>query len=114
MAKTSDYDSTATCIQLTQLTCEHSGNDPYEWQLDISEAVLLGLDTILLASTGAGKTLPFIMPLMLDKKKKGDHHITFESITGGSGALLDLGADKSSANLCRPKDLRNLMFLLLL
>jgi len=34
------------------------------------EAILLGLDTVVIAGTGAGKTMPFVMPLLLDKKKK--------------------------------------------
>jgi superfamily II DNA helicase RecQ len=37
------------------------------WQVDICEAILLGLDCILIAPTGAGKTMPFIMPLLVDK-----------------------------------------------
>ncbi|KIJ30142.1 hypothetical protein M422DRAFT_268388 [Sphaerobolus stellatus SS14] len=40
---------------------------PHEWQLDDGEAVSLGLDTILVAGSGAGKTLPFVMPLLANK-----------------------------------------------
>jgi bloom syndrome protein len=29
----------------------------------------LGLDLVVIAGTGAGKTMPFMMPLLLDKKK---------------------------------------------
>ena len=42
------------------------GKSPYSWQVDITEAILLGLDSVLLAGTGAGKTLPFVMPLLTD------------------------------------------------
>ncbi|KAH9952579.1 P-loop containing nucleoside triphosphate hydrolase protein, partial [Russula dissimulans] len=35
-----------------------------------SEALLLGLDCIAIAGTGAGKTMPFIMPLLVDPTKK--------------------------------------------
>lgn len=49
----------------------------HSWQLNIGEAVSLGLDSVLVARTGAGKTLPFIMPLLahnnpnkLQEKKK--------------------------------------------
>jgi hypothetical protein len=42
------------------------GKTPYDWQIDISEALLLGLDCIVIAGTGAGKTMPFAMPLLVD------------------------------------------------
>ncbi|KAI0634743.1 P-loop containing nucleoside triphosphate hydrolase protein [Trametes polyzona] len=42
-----------------------SGKQPYGWQLDVAEALILGLDVVLTAGTGAGKTMPFIMPLLL-------------------------------------------------
>lgn len=38
------------------------GKEPYPWQIDIGEAVRLKVDTMLIAPTGAGKSLPFIMP----------------------------------------------------
>ena len=40
------------------------GKRPYDWQLDITEALLLGRDCIAIAGTGSGKTLPFGMPLL--------------------------------------------------
>ncbi|KAF8807500.1 hypothetical protein BYT27DRAFT_7099682, partial [Phlegmacium glaucopus] len=40
-----------------------------QWQADVAEAVLLGLDSFLIAGTGAGKTTPFMMLLLLDTKK---------------------------------------------
>ncbi|KAH9954793.1 P-loop containing nucleoside triphosphate hydrolase protein [Russula dissimulans] len=43
----------------------------YRWQLDICEALLLGLDCIAIAGTGFGKTMPFIMPLLVDPTEKG-------------------------------------------
>ena len=45
------------------------GTIPHEWQMDVTEAILLGLDCIVIAGTGAGKTMPFIMPLLLDETK---------------------------------------------
>jgi hypothetical protein len=42
----------------------HTQNDniqPYEWQLDVSVALILGLDCTVIAGTGAGKTMPFVM-----------------------------------------------------
>ena len=40
------------------------GKVPYEWQLDVAEALYLGLDSVIIAGTGAGKTLPFVMVLL--------------------------------------------------
>jgi bloom syndrome protein len=33
------------------------------------EAILLGLDTVIIAGTRAGKTIPFMLPLLLHKDK---------------------------------------------
>ncbi|KAF8545639.1 hypothetical protein OG21DRAFT_1394702, partial [Imleria badia] len=46
---------------LTQ--CDHK--PPYPWQLDAAEAFYLGLDCVIIAGTGSGKSLPFVMPSML-------------------------------------------------
>ena len=35
--------------------------------MDVCEAMLLGLDCVVIASTGAGKSMPFIMPLLVDE-----------------------------------------------
>jgi ATP-dependent helicase YprA (DUF1998 family) len=48
---------------------EQAGKALYEWQLDVAEAFSLGLDVLLLAGTGAGKTSPFMVPLLVDPKK---------------------------------------------
>lgn len=40
------------------------GNRPYDWQLDVTEALILGQDCIAIAGTGSGKTMPFGMPFM--------------------------------------------------
>ncbi|TDL27180.1 P-loop containing nucleoside triphosphate hydrolase protein [Rickenella mellea] len=47
---------------------QHCKVTAYDWQLDIGEALCLGLDTLLLAATGEGKSLPFIAPLLQDEK----------------------------------------------
>lgn len=47
-----------------------TGKVPYSWQLDVVEAILFGLDCIVLAGTGSGKTLPFAMVLLADGTKK--------------------------------------------
>ena len=66
--KARKYSSEAT----RKVICESfksafNGKDPYDWQVDACEAGLLGIDCIVIAGTGAGKTLPFIMPLLVDK-----------------------------------------------
>jgi len=66
----SGYDWQQTRNDITILFRECFGTDPYDWQLDVTEAILLGLDSVVIAGTGAGKTMPFMMPLLLDKRKK--------------------------------------------
>jgi hypothetical protein len=44
-----------------------SGKDPYDWQVDVCEALLLGVDCIVIAGTGAGKMMPFAILLLMDK-----------------------------------------------
>ncbi|KAJ7260767.1 P-loop containing nucleoside triphosphate hydrolase protein [Mycena rebaudengoi] len=63
------YDSEATRRDLARLFEEEYGKPPYEWQIDVSEALILGLDCIVIAGTGAGKTIPFMMPLLLHREK---------------------------------------------
>ncbi|KIJ10154.1 hypothetical protein PAXINDRAFT_86470, partial [Paxillus involutus ATCC 200175] len=48
---------------------ERCGKVAYPLQLDATEALILGLDSIVIVGTGAGKTMPFIMPLLSDKRK---------------------------------------------
>ncbi|TFY52572.1 hypothetical protein EVG20_g10496 [Dentipellis fragilis] len=42
---------------------------PHSWQLDIAESLVLGMDCELIASTGAGKTIPFVLPLFYQSGK---------------------------------------------
>jgi ATP-dependent helicase YprA (DUF1998 family) len=41
------------------------GTGPYHWQLDTAEAPILELDYVVVAGTGAGKTIPFAPPLLV-------------------------------------------------
>lgn len=69
-ANSRQYDSDATRAELTklfELACQ--GKSPFPWQLDITEALLLGLDCLLIAGTGAGKTMPMAMALLLPERK---------------------------------------------
>ncbi|PBK71765.1 hypothetical protein ARMSODRAFT_882881, partial [Armillaria solidipes] len=63
-----DSASTRTCIQTSFL--EKFGKPAYDWQVDVAESLVLGLDTVLIAGTGAGKMMPFMMPLLVDSSKK--------------------------------------------
>jgi ATP-dependent helicase YprA (DUF1998 family) len=69
-AQKNGYSSSSTRAQLSELFRVRFGSNPHEWQLDVTEAILLSLDSIVIAGTGAGKTMPFMMPLLLNKKKK--------------------------------------------
>ncbi|KAI9067172.1 P-loop containing nucleoside triphosphate hydrolase protein [Trametes sanguinea] len=41
------------------------GKCVHSWQLDTAEALVLGLDCVIIAGTGAGKTIPYMLPLFL-------------------------------------------------
>ncbi|KAH6877038.1 P-loop containing nucleoside triphosphate hydrolase protein [Coprinopsis sp. MPI-PUGE-AT-0042] len=69
-AERDGYDSKKTRDDIERLFEERFGKKPYKWQMDVTEAMLVGLDSFVIAGTGSGKTMPFMMPLMTDKKKK--------------------------------------------
>jgi hypothetical protein len=52
-----------------EFTAWNPGLVPHEWQVNIGEALELGIDCSLLAGTGAGKRMPFIMPLFTQPDK---------------------------------------------
>ena len=57
------YDSQAVRSVIEQKFQDlYHGNRPYDWQLDVTEALILGRDCIAIAGTGSGKTMPFGMP----------------------------------------------------
>jgi ATP-dependent helicase YprA (DUF1998 family) len=64
-----NYDSARTRRDLARRFQEQYTKPPYEWQIDVSEALVLGLDAVVIAGTGAGKTMPFMMPLLLHREK---------------------------------------------
>ena len=45
-AKKKNYDTHKTWVALADIFRERFGNDPYDWQLDVAEAIILGLDSI--------------------------------------------------------------------
>ncbi|KLO04434.1 P-loop containing nucleoside triphosphate hydrolase protein, partial [Schizopora paradoxa] len=60
------YDSRATRSFFTdEIKKRMDGKCPFDWQLDLGEALYLGLDSVMIARTGAGKTLPFALPALL-------------------------------------------------
>ncbi|KAJ6507106.1 hypothetical protein DFH09DRAFT_1289076 [Mycena vulgaris] len=67
--KKTGYDSEATRRDLARLFNESFKKPPYKWQIDVTEAFLLVLEVVLIAGTGAGKTIPFMMPLLLRREK---------------------------------------------
>ena len=54
-AKKKNYDTHKTRAALADIFRERFGNNPYDWQLDVTEAIILGLDSIVIAGTGSDK-----------------------------------------------------------
>ncbi|KAI0044185.1 P-loop containing nucleoside triphosphate hydrolase protein [Auriscalpium vulgare] len=71
-AAKSGYNSARTRKQMSNECKRRSGGKiiPYDWQLDVAECLLLGVDCELIAPTGAGKTIPFALPLMAESSMK--------------------------------------------
>jgi len=63
------YDSSTVRAELIQAMQEHCGKAPYPWQLNAAEGLILGIDSVVIAGTGAGKTMPFMMLLFWNKDK---------------------------------------------
>ena len=62
--KDRNYNSKRTCQTMSQkLQDVFNGRILYDWQLDAAKALILGLDCVVVAGTGAGKTIPFMLPL---------------------------------------------------
>ena len=56
------YDSTQIRREISRLLSASSlRNNPFDWQLDVIKALLLGLNSVVIAGTGSGKTIPFIL-----------------------------------------------------
>ena len=67
--KKSNYNSDLTRDNLKREFEVVFGAEAFEWQVDVAEAILLGLDCVVVAGTGAGKTIPFMLPLLLKRDK---------------------------------------------
>ena len=57
-------------IVIEKFEMAFNGRSPYKWQVDVTEALLLEREVVVIASTGSGKTMPFCMPLLIDEMKK--------------------------------------------
>ena len=69
-AKKEGYGSLATRRTLSDSTTALClGIMPYDWQVDLAEALTLGLNTTIIARTGSGKTLPWAIPLLLEQNR---------------------------------------------
>jgi ATP-dependent helicase YprA (DUF1998 family) len=69
-SKKAKYDSVKMRADVCKLFSERESRfSPREWQLDVAEALLLGIDTVVIAGTGSGKTIPFMLPLVLNHEK---------------------------------------------
>ena len=65
------YNSQATRRTLAEsVTARCPAINPYDWQIDVAEAVALGLDATVIAGTGSGKTLPWALPLLLEENRE--------------------------------------------
>ena len=59
-AKKHDYNYAATRRLIeNKFQAAFGGKLPYSWQVDVTEALLLSLDCVVVAGTGSGKTMPF-------------------------------------------------------
>jgi ATP-dependent helicase YprA (DUF1998 family) len=67
--KKKNYSSLVMRERLRAKFREKCGKEAYSWQLDVAEAMMLQLDCILLAGTGMGKTIPFMLPLLADRAR---------------------------------------------
>ena len=64
------YDTDVTQALLTAaVKSVFNRNEPHKFQLDVVEALILSLDVTAIAGTGSGKTLPWMMPLLLEENR---------------------------------------------
>ncbi|RXW12159.1 hypothetical protein EST38_g13694 [Candolleomyces aberdarensis] len=69
-AKDRGYDSVEDRVVIEGQFSERSGQKLYQWQRDVTEALLLGLNCVVIAGTGSGKTTPFMTVALKDEKTK--------------------------------------------
>lgn len=65
------YDFAQRRVKTIQWVREQfNGREPHPWQLDVGEAIALGLDALVISLTGSGKSLPFVILLACNRIKK--------------------------------------------
>ena len=61
-----NYNSEETRQMMSQKLMDiFNRRSPYDWQLNAAELLILGLDCVVVAGTGTGKTIPFMLPLFV-------------------------------------------------
>jgi bloom syndrome protein len=70
-AKEDGYDSAKARADMAAEFLTRYGKEAYSWQLDVAEAFLLKVDSLLIAGTGMGKTIPFMLPLLVNPRTPG-------------------------------------------
>ncbi|TDL30202.1 P-loop containing nucleoside triphosphate hydrolase protein [Rickenella mellea] len=61
-----DYSAAHSRCKMQEEFTRRFHKPAYEWQLDVGEALCLGLDSLVLAGTGEGKSFPWLFPLLND------------------------------------------------
>ncbi|KAI0639716.1 P-loop containing nucleoside triphosphate hydrolase protein [Trametes polyzona] len=64
------YNSESARRSMSEECAKRMGFTPRTEQLDLAECMLLGLDAVCIAGTGWGKTLPFVLPLLVPQSKR--------------------------------------------
>jgi hypothetical protein len=84
------YQSAPTRAELrNEFLKRNNGMVVHEWQIDMGEALLLGLDCSLIAGTGAGKTIYALRDAVIRGIRQNYHHnLSIECVGGGPGARL--------------------------
>jgi superfamily II DNA/RNA helicase len=89
------YNTEATQRDLASQCEKYCGYTPKEWQINISEALLLKINSVLIAGTGAGKTTPFVLPLMENFERRSEQQSMLLLIS----PLKVLQTDQACSNL---------------
>ncbi|KAH9847960.1 P-loop containing nucleoside triphosphate hydrolase protein [Lenzites betulinus] len=105
------YDSTASRIVMAEECAKRTGLLARPEQLDVAECMLLGLDAVCIAGTGWGKTLPFVLPLLVPQSRGKIVVIVsplnaLEIDQAARFQKMDVTAVALNANTCTPKLLK--------
>jgi len=86
-ARKNGYDSTRTRSDLKSIFRDRFGKDPYEWQLDVTEAILLGLDSVVHHGHWCWQDHAIHDVSASQWHKKGHHYFSAEDFASWSGAV---------------------------